>query len=316
MKKILKNVLILTAISIIFVACDDFIEKNIEDDYITLIAPANNLTTIQLTHTFWWDWLDGAEYYNMQIVEGSFSGVTNFVLDTIISDNKFVYTLYPGSFQWRVRGENNGGVTNFTTFNLTIDSSLNISTQQIILASPADNYITNNDLITITWNFLLNADDYQIEVHQTTWAGSLVLGPKVVTALTDTFTLLEGTFVWGVQGRNSITGTSTAFSQRTITIDTTAPNMVTLNLPVDNDTLSNGYNTFTWTQGTNTGTALTDDISFYSNAAATTLIKSVQAVGTSYQDSLGLGIFYWRVQSTDAAGNIGTASSIRKIVIQ
>lgn len=316
MKKILRNVLLLTAISILFSACDDFIEKNIEDDYVTLIAPANNLTTIQLTHTFWWDWLDGAEYYNMQIVEGTFSTVTSFVLDTIISDNKFAYTLYPGSFQWRVRGENNGGVTNFTTFNLTIDSSLNISTQQVILASPANNYITNNDLITIAWNALLNADDYQIEVHQTTWAGSLVLGPKVVTSITDTFTLLEGTFVWGVQGRNSITGTSTAFSQRTITIDTTAPNVVTLNLPVDNDTLSNGYNTFTWTQGTNTGTPLTDDISFYSNAAATTLIKSVQAINSSHQDSLGLGTFYWRVKSTDAAGNIGTASSIRKIVIQ
>ena len=86
--------------------------------------------------------------------------------------------------------------------------------------------------------------------------------------------------------------------------------------PADNVILSDIYNTYTWTQGANTGTALIDNISFYSDAGAINLVKSIQAVGTSQQDSLGVGIYYWRVQSTDAAGNIGPNSLIRKVTIQ
>lgn len=316
MKKILKYILLLILPATLLFACEDFIEEDIDSETISLLAPANNLTSIQLTHTFWWDWLDGAESYNMQLVEGSFTSVTKFLLDTTITKNKFQYTLYPGSFQWRVKGMNNGSETYFTTFSLTIDSSLDISSQQIILSSPTDNYITNNPNITFNWNSLLNADNYLIEVHENTFSGSLIYGPQVTASTSHIATLPEGILVWGVQGRNSTSNTSTSFSTRTLTIDTTSPAIVTLVSPADNATLNDVYNTYTWNQGVNTGTTLTDDIYFYSDASATNLVKTMQAVGTSHQDSLGIGTYYWRVQSTDAAGNIGPASNIRKVTIQ
>lgn len=316
MKKILKYILLLILPATLLFACEDFIEEDIDSETISLLAPANNLTSIQLTHTFWWDWLDGAESYNMQLVEGSFTSVTKFLLDTTITKNKFQHTLYPGSFQWRVKGMNNGSETYFTTFSLTIDSSLDISSQQIILSSPTDNYITNNPNITFNWNSLLNADDYLIEVHENTFSGSLIYGPQVTASTSHNATLPEGTLIWGVQGRNSTSNTSTSFSTRTLTIDTTSPAIVTLVSPADNATLNDVYNTYTWNQGVNTGTTLTDDIYFYSDASATNLVKTMQAVGTSHQDSLGIGTYYWRVQSTDAAGNIGPASNIRKVTIQ
>lgn len=315
MKTTLKLIVLFIPVFIL-TRCDDFIEEDIEDENITLLAPANNLTTIVLTHTFWWDWLDGAETYNMQLVEGSFSNVTRFILDTSITKNKFDYTLYPGTFQWRVKGMNNGSETYYTTFTLNIDSSLDISSQQIVLTGPTDNTITNNDNVTFSWNSLLNADDYLIEVHENTWSGNLVYGPQITSSTSNSTTLPEGTFVWGIQGRNATSNTSTMFSTRTITVDTTSPEMVTLVAPADNATLNNAYNTYSWTDGTNTGTALTDDIFFYSDAGATNLLKTAQAIGTSYQDSLGTGVYYWRVQSTDAAGNIGPMSIIRKVTIQ
>lgn len=316
MKKTVKQLLFFIIIITSLVSCDDFIEDDIQSETVSLLAPANNLTTIQLTHTFWWDWLEGAEMYQMQLVEGSFSSVTQFLLDTTISTNKFEYTLYPGSFQWRVRGLNNGSETYYTTFTLNIDSSLDISSQQIILSAPTDNYITNNNSITFTWNSLLNADDYLLEVHQTSWSGSLVISPQVTSSTTITTTLPEGTMVWGVQGRNNTSNSTTPFSTRTITVDTTSPNIVTLVSPNDNATLNDVYNTYSWNQGANNGTALTDNLFFYSDAGATTLVKTIQATGTSEQDSLGTGVYYWRVQSTDAAGNIGPMSNIRKVTIQ
>lgn len=297
-------------------SCDDFIEEDIEGEIIVLLAPANNLTTIQLTHTFWWDWLEDAEQYNMQVVEGSFTSVTQFLLDTTVTRNKFDFTLHPGTFQWRVKGINNGSETYFTTFTIVIDSSLDISSQQVILNSPTNNFITNNNNITFTWNNLLNADDYLIEIHEGNFTGNIVFGPQITSTTSFTTTLPEGILAWGVQARNATSNTSTAFAIRTLTIDTTSPNVVTLTAPPDNATLSNGIHTYSWTQGVNTGTALTDAIFFYSDVSATNLIKSAQAIGTSHQDSLGVGVFYWRVQSTDAAGNIGPMSNIRKLTIQ
>jgi len=316
MKKIVRNSLLVVLFTTILFACSDFIVKDLKNKDVTLLAPANNLVTIQLTHTFWWDFVEGAEGYNLQIVEGSFTSVTNYVLDTLINKNKFVYTLYPGTFHWRVKGVNNGGETNFATFKLEIDSSLDISSQQVILTAPSDLNITNNDNSTFTWNSLLNADDYLIEIHQNTWGGGLVYGPQIVNGTSITTVLPEGTIVWGVQARNATSNTATSFSIRTLTIDTTPPNMVTLVAPADNATLSNTFNTYSWNQGANTGTALTDDIYFYSDTTATNLIKTAQVVGTSHQDSLGVGTYYWRVQSTDAAGNIGPFSNVRRVNIQ
>ena len=316
MKTILKIISLFLIISTLLFACDDFVEPNIDNETVNLLAPANNLTTIQLTHTFWWDFLEGAEVYNMQIVEGTFSAVTSLALDTIITDNKFDVTLYPGSFQWRVRGENNGGETDYTIFSFVIDSTLDISSLQVVLNSPSDNVIMNNTNVTLGWNSLLNADDYLIEAHLTTWAGTTVFGPQIENSTSLTTTLPEGVIVWGVQARNTASGTSSMFSTRTLTIDTTNPGAISLVTPVDNAVLSDIFNTYTWTQPADAGTDLTDDIYFYSDAAGTTLFKSAQATGTSYQDSLGVGTYYWAVQSTDAAGNIGIFSNLRRVVIQ
>jgi hypothetical protein len=319
MKKIVKYTLLILIISTTFYACDDFIEEDIENDSISLLSPKNNLTTVQLTHTFWWDLLDGAEVYNMQIVEGKFSAVTYLVLDTTISKNKFDVTLYPGSFQWRVRGENNGGVTDYSTFNLVIDSTLDISSLQVVLNSPADNFITNSLTVPLAWQSLLNADDYLVEVHQDTWNGATVLNPQITSATSYTATLSEGVLVWGIQARNSTSGTSTMFSTRTLTIDSSAPNSPSFVAPIHNSTANNGYNTYSWTQGANTGTALTDQISFYSDVAGTLLLSgypvTLPAGITTHSDSLVTGTYYWDVQSTDAAGNIGPLSSLNTVVI-
>ncbi|MBL4669092.1 MAG: hypothetical protein JKY30_07490 [Flavobacteriales bacterium] len=319
MKKTAKYTILFLLIVTTFFACDDFIEEDIENEVINLLAPGNNLTTIKLTHTFWWDWLDGAEVYNMQIVEGTFTSVTSFVLDTTVSKNKFDVTLYPGSFQWRIRGENNGGKTDYSTFNLVIDSTLDISSLQVVLNSPSDNFITNNNAILFEWQSLLNADDYLIEVHQNTFSGSVVFGPQIATALNLTATLPEGTLVWGVQARNSTSGTSTTFSTRTLIVDTTNPNAVVLDSPAHNATVTSGFNTYAWTQGINTGTALTDRIHFYSDAAGTLLLNGYPVtlpLGiTTHSDSLAAGTYYWDVQTTDAAGNIGPFSNLNTVII-
>lgn len=309
------NPYLIGVILIISFSCNDFIEKKITNDTITLLAPSNNTSTTQLTHTLWWERLDGAEQYNLQIVEGSFTSVTTFILDSITGNNTFDITLYPGTFTWRVKGVNNGYETAYTTYTLNIDSTFDVSAQQILLSSPEDNYISNTTNISLSWNSLSNADDYTIEIYENAWQESLVHGPVTTTESSYNVSLGEGIYSWGIQGNNTSSSTSTDFFTRTLTIDTTSPGAATLTSPADSASLSNTYHNFTWTQASDNGTALTDNIYYYSDATATTLIKSVEEISSGYSDSLGIGTYYWRVRSVDAAGNVGAFSAIRKFDI-
>jgi len=316
MKRIIKNSLLLIVLSTLLYSCDDFIEEDITSKKISLIAPVNNLTTIKLTHTFGWNELEDAEQYNLEIVEGTFSAVTDFVLDTTVGSNRFRTTLYPGNFEWRVRGENNGSETDYTTFSISIDSALDISTQEIVLRSPTDFAITSDTTITFEWDNLPNADEYLFEIYENSLTGVRVFGPEVETTNSIDVTILdEGTFVWTVQGRNAVPS-STGFSERTLIIDNTAPNQVNLVSPSNGQLLNDTVNTYSWTQGTNTGTALTDMISFYSDSLGNSLIKTVTIPAgiTSHTDSIGMNHF-WGVQSIDAAGNEGPFGELRRVNI-
>lgn len=317
MKKIIKSSLLLVLLSTLFYSCDDFIEEDITNERISLIAPANNIVTIQLTHTFGWNELEDAEQYNLEIVEGTFTAVTSFVLDTTVGSNRFRTTLYPGNFEWRVRGENNGSETDYTTFSISIDSSLDISSQQVILTSPNDFSIADDNTITFDWNNLLNADSYQVEIYENSLTGALIFGPDIVTTNSIEITgLPEGTLIWAVQARNTVSSSSTNFSTRTIVIDTTAPNQISLISPSNGALLNDTTNTYTWTQGANSGTDLTDMVYFYSDSAVTLIPGFPVAVSslTTYTDSIGFDHF-WRVQSVDAAGNQGPFSELRRVNI-
>lgn len=320
MKKIAKYTTLLLVIATTFFACDDFIEEDIENEVINLLAPKNNLLTIQPTHTFWWDFINGAEVYNMQMVEGSFTSVTYLVLDTTIKNNKFDMTLYPGSFQWRVRGENNGGVTDYTTFSFRIDSSQDISSIPIQLNMPINNEKTNIDSVNFSWGSLMSADVYFIEIENIT-TGAIVLSPTQTLLPNFSKRLDEGTYTWGVSGRNQLTGTSTALATRTLTVDITNPNIAILNSPAHNDLLADTLNTYTWTQQPNVGagtpTVLTDKIYFYSDSGLTApiLIVPIPSGITQYTGSIG-GDHFWKVETEDEAGNVAVMTTLRKVIIQ
>jgi len=324
MKGIVNYTALILIITTIFYSCDDFIEKEIVNESISLLSPKNNLLTIQPTHTFWWDLLDGAEVYNLQIVEGTFSAVTYLVLDTTTNKNKFDVTLYPGSFQWRVRGENNGGVTDYATFNFVVDSTLDIGSIQLELLSPGITEITNSDSITFTWEALSSADSYDIEIHEGAWSNPYST-PSPISGTSYSERLPEGTYVWAVSGFNNTTLTSTPFANppRNLVIDTTTPDIASLILPEHDSLVIDTFNTYTWTQAANTGqgtpTSLTDKIYFYSDSGITVLSGFPQTIPsgtTQYIDSLGSGNYFWKVETEDDAGNVAEMTTLRKVRIQ
>ena len=136
-----KNYFWLLIISIY--SCREIIEPNIESKNITILAPADGYKTKTISQKFWWEKLSGAEKYNLQIVNPDFRAIQQLIVDTNITSNIFNYTFLPGTYQWRIRGLNNGYSTAFTIRTLIIDTTSDLSIQKVFLQFPGENYFSN-----------------------------------------------------------------------------------------------------------------------------------------------------------------------------
>ena len=102
-------------------SCEEALETPIDTYNVTLLAPANNVVSDETDQTFYWEKLDNATQYQLQVVTPKFDSIVKLIVDTTISANQFTQILEQGSFQWRVKAQNNSTTTSFSqAWNLTI----------------------------------------------------------------------------------------------------------------------------------------------------------------------------------------------------
>src|SRR3989344_4726224 len=311
MKNKLMYAIAVFATSIFLYSCEDFIEADLGNKSVTVLAPANNTVSSSYSQLFKWEDLKGAEKYQLQIVKPNFSSITQFILDTTTANTQFAYTLLPGSYQWRVRAMNNSSMTEYQTFNLTIDSTLDLSSSSVVLISPADNYYTNVMTNTFSWQTMPNADTYVLQILSGTSTISIQSFP--VTTGNYTFTA-EGVYQWRVYAQNS--SSNSAYSTRTITIDQTAPSIPAPVFPVL-DTITANPIPLQWNTSSSADSShllISTDSLF---AVVTTKDTVIANTGTAvtynfYSATIGIN-YFWKVQDVDKAGNSSAYFTRRRI---
>lgn len=150
-------------------ACDDIIEVvDISKETVTVLAPVNETTLIDTDVTFIWDTVEEAEGYKIQIATPSFEAATEIVTaDSILTKTFFSKTLVSGSYEWRVRAENSGYVTGYTTqkFTLLSPDPVDISKELIVISSPTNGAtFLNTDTINFSWKTIEGAREYVIQI--------------------------------------------------------------------------------------------------------------------------------------------------------
>lgn len=276
----------------------DFVDANITNQTIQLMAPANGVNTSVQGQIFWWDQLTGAEQYELQVVKGSFAYAVQLMLDTIVTKNKFSFTLYPGTYQWRVRGMNGGGNTMYSTNTLIIDTAASMASQTVILVSPPNNSYSNKSSNTFTWDSIFGATKYRIQIINQ--SNSSIIIDTTFKGISYTRQLPQGTFTWQVSAQNA--SSSSPFTAWTLTVDTAALSAPNLISPANDTVLTKETFTLSWSNGSGSG-SVKDSVYIYSNASMTTIIKDTLTSLTTFKDSLTTGTYYWRVRS------IGTGNS-------
>jgi predicted secreted protein len=294
--------IILTAL--VWSCTKDFVVKDIKDASVTILAPSNNMTTANNAITFWWEELDGAEKYNVQIVKPNFSAIQELIVDTNVTGDKFKYTLTPGTYQWRIKAKNAGGSTQYSTFNLVIDTTSNLSGQLVIPIAPVNNYLTGSKTVAFSWSSLAAADNYEIQVLN---SSSTVVDYTTTTNTTYTFTLSTGgVYTWKVRALNAFS-ISQYNTPLTFTVDLTAPTVSVLYSPTHasqvKDTVS-----LKWTRsGTDTwydSVYVSIDSAFASVVSSSKVYASKIKINALNQTiPVSATYYWWRVKSVDSVGN-------------
>lgn len=316
-----KNYLPLLFSLLALFGCKEIVEPDISSKNVKVITPANGYQSSSINLTFWWDELKGASQYKLQLVKSSFASIQQIIFDTVVSKTKFSWTLDPGTYEWRIRAENGSYQTTYVTYSLSVDSSLSLTNQSILLLSPSNNYISAASKHKFKWNGLSSAEDYRFEIYS---LGSVLYSNPAYIQDTISYSFpADGTYKWRVRAQNS--SSVSPYSEYTISIDGTAPNTPTLSFPLDGDSTSfsialgktKAAINLNWDRGITSGTLITDSLFVYqlSGSILTYKIKTA-TTNTAYADSLAAGLYYWDVRSIDAAGNKSSYSNANRFKIK
>jgi hypothetical protein len=300
-----KNKLLLCVIAICAFACTkDFIVKDIKNDNIVVLAPGNNLSTPNNSVTFWWEKLDGAEKYSLQIVKPNFASVQQLIVDTNVTGDKFSCTLTPGTYQWRIKGVNNGGSTQYTIFNLIIDTTSNLSSQLVIPIAPVNNYLTGNKTISFSWYNIASANNYQIQILNS--SNAIVKDTTTTNTGISTFLSSGGIYTWKVRALNAFS-ISQYNSPLTFTIDLIAPPVSIINSPAHGASVKDTTD-LKWTRSSSD--TRYDSIYISIDSAFTSIISSMKIYSTKIKINalspvipVSSTYYWWRVKSVDSVGN-------------
>jgi hypothetical protein len=298
-------------------SCKDFIEPSIVKRNVVLQAPADQYLSTRYTVGFWWDEVEDALGYRLQVVSPDFGSPGRLVLDTLVKGYQFSADLDPGDYQWRVRAENGSTQTAYTASRSFSILQSSIKTQSVRLLSPADNLLSNQGQLGLQWSSLFGATRYHIQIDTASFADETKLvSEQTIPGTALNFTIAKDqTYQWRVRAEND-TATARWSAVGQFSIDRRAPGRVSLNAPsnaeVTNSPVALQWNTVATATRYKLYILKGDSTSAYSQAFP------VLVNGTTYNFTPGSpgDRIYWKVSAIDAAGNEGEHSIMRSFILQ
>lgn len=287
--------------------------KDITQEELTLILPTNGQTYTTNQVHFKWKEVENAKGYRIEIVKPSFESIQEFVLDSVVEGTQFYQILSPGQYEFQIRAENSAYETAYVgPYSITLDSVSDLSTQQVGLLSPVDNYATNELSLDCEWDVHYAADYYQFQLRSgLDFSGSVSVPHNQSEIYSTSYSipsgiLNEGEYSWGVRAHNQ--NSFSDYSAHSFIVDMTAPNDVDLIEPIDNATTPGQTFTFKWDSGIDPGQVnsnLFSKIEIYTDENLNSLYHEESNI---YGDSLEItisagGDYWWQVYQLDEAGN-------------
>ncbi|QHS56496.1 hypothetical protein GWR56_13465 [Mucilaginibacter sp. 14171R-50] len=302
--------------SLLAVSCKEFIEPSIENKKVYLKAPSDGFQSKLYKISFWWDEVEDALGYRLQVVSPGFAAPDRLVLDTLVSGNKFSVNLDPGKYEWHLRAENGSTVTAYSGARSFEVLQSSIKQQAVELNAPADQAQINNAQVNLRWGTLYGAARYRLQIDTNNFINesSVVYnealpGNELALALPK-----DQSYQWRVQAEND-TAQSRWSVVNHFTLDRLPPGRVKALEPADNQTVNKPVH-LRWE---NVASAVRYRLYLLKSDSVTSYSKNFPVIVNEntydFQSGTGGERIYWKVAAIDAAGNAGTASATRSFII-
>lgn len=297
-------------------SCKEFIESPVTGKKIFLNAPSESLETNKYNIQFWWDLVDDATAYSLQVVNPDFNAAASLILDTLIKGNKYMHTLDPGKYEWRVRAENASSQGLYTTRSFTIYES-SLENQQVQVQAPSNGVISNTATLTFKWLPLYGAKKYilQVDTNNFTSENNLVLNQNTINSEYTLNLQKDKLYQWRVRAENNLELSKWSALQN-FTYDTFPPAKVTLVSPSNNQMVGRPV-TLRWSSVSGASryellVLKSDSTTAYDSTFPLTLSNTAYSLNAGdFNETL-----YWKVRAKDQAGNVGAYSNIQSFIIQ
>ncbi|RUT71265.1 hypothetical protein D0817_05125 [Flavobacterium cupreum] len=291
-------------------SCEEIlIVDDISKEEITLIAPANNSVLFSTGASFSWNSIENAEKYRLQIAKPNFANPIEIVLDTLIAKTSYTQQMNIGKYEWRVKAVNSGYETPYKSSAFEILNNEDFQNNTVVLLSPGNNLITKNAIQKLTWQTIIGASEYQLQIYDST---NEIVKENSSASTSFDYIFPDGNFSWKVRASN---GTKeTLYTTRKIVVDTKVPNTPVLANPADKSTTTATDINFQYSRTPMTGSVEKDSIYVYTESALTNL-KFKEQVTSPYTKTLTSGSYYWYILSFDQAGNKSNKSNVFSFTI-
>lgn len=168
--------------------------SNISTQSIILLSPSNNNFSNMLTQSFRWSPLGSANEYRFQVLNSQ----SQVIEDQIITQDSISFTFSPGTYTWRVRGQNSISNTAYSSRIITIDVSAP-SAPALLLPTHGD---TVANPAALSWTRDASATGDSLFVYP----DSLISAPVYSSYLTATSYSYSGTsgntYFWRLKSRD------------------------------------------------------------------------------------------------------------------
>ncbi|MHA1520117.1 MAG: Ig-like domain-containing protein [Promethearchaeota archaeon] len=221
-------------------------------------------------------------------------------------------TLSDGVNYWRVRAcdeaENWGDWSNIWTFEIDATPP-NTPT----LFSPIDDAVTNDPNPSFSWESIIDAEEYQIQIDDSATCSSPLQDNFISVSSHTALSLTDGNYYWRVRSCDIAGNWGDWSNIWSFEIDFTAPDIPILITPETGNIFNIPTIVFDWQdviEAVQYNLQIDDDFEYTASLYDFTIEESQHTF-----DEFTSGEYFWRVRASDAAGNWGVWSESRSFEI-
>lgn len=293
-----------TLMSLVFLcACEEVLfEEDISGNTVTVVAPLEGAQVEGTTVQFNWRSVEGATNYEIQVATPSFDNANQIMANAVTDSTLYQAQLTANTYEWRVKAMNSGYETQYNTVAFTVVDVDDFSNNIVNLLSPADGLITNAPNLDLQWEGVTGATQYRVQVTE----NGAVNTEETTSETSLQLAFPEGNLSWQVRAENDTQ--NTLYSERSVLVDRTNPNVPMLTAPEDEAVLTSQDVSFSWTRELIAGSVEFDSLYVYRNMALTDLVLK-EEVTDPFETNLENNTYYWLMKAFDEAGNESDTSS-------